>query len=564
MSNTGDAGAASPGEEIKPYKIHVSSKYLDLTRRKLELTRLPHEKADPKSTDWWEPKPQVEPLIDFWLEQYSWRDHETYLNNSIPQFRTSILVPPSQSPARVHFIHARSPHANAVPLLLIPPFPVTNLSLGHLIQPLTDPDDAATTQPFHVVIPSLPGLGFSDALANNTPMISTTAAMFDNLMGRLDYPQYIATNTASASGSPPEIDWQLIKYLSEHYTDSCLGCHFISPPLRAPSYQDSFVEWLKWVIARILSRPMFGYTQDDLTASRRTQNEQSRHQGKYRLQQPGLNSQGGREPNTLAYALCDSPVGMLIFTLMIMRVMGLTKQLTPKETITLTELTWLPGPEGTLRYWAHCGNHFEHRQASGARKPKVTLTVFLGDDETGSVEAGQESRILPLAEFKPYVCPAWARGRFEVLASNRVAGSPKLIAWERPELIAKGARDLAKAILKEDTRMRVAEQPGTALLEQIVVPGEQMLAPAEISGTTVQASPGGSTDVGTSSPLKKPVTPTKVGDYLAPPTTDARPRTPPTQSPHEAPPSPIDTDPPAPPADSNESSPDTVITVRQT
>lgn len=55
--------------EIRPYRIHVSSKYLELTKRKLELTRLPHDVAEPKSKSddaWWEPKPQVEPLIDFW------------------------------------------------------------------------------------------------------------------------------------------------------------------------------------------------------------------------------------------------------------------------------------------------------------------------------------------------------------------------------------------------------------------------------------------------------------------------------------------------------------------
>jgi hypothetical protein len=51
------------GEEIQPYRIHVSSKYLDITRQKLELTRLPHE---PSSKDWWEPKSQVESLVDFW------------------------------------------------------------------------------------------------------------------------------------------------------------------------------------------------------------------------------------------------------------------------------------------------------------------------------------------------------------------------------------------------------------------------------------------------------------------------------------------------------------------
>jgi hypothetical protein len=395
-------------------------------------------------------------------------------------------------------------------------------------------------------------------------MVSTTAAMFDVLMGRLDYPQYIATNTASAAGSPSQIDWQLIKYLSEHYTDSCLGAHFISPPLKAPIYQESIIEWIKWLIVSFLSRPMFGYTQDDLKAVRRTESQRSMTEDRATLQQLGLNTQGGLEPNTLAYALCDSPVGMLIFTLMIMRVMGLTKELTPKETITLTELSWLPGPEGTLRFWAHCGNHVERKRAPRPRKPKVTLTLFLGDDEAVGAEAGQTSKVLPWAAPNTYTCPAWAGLSYEILATHRVDGNPNLIAWERPELISKGVRTLAKAILKNDKRMRAAEQPGTALLEQIIVPGEQSLAPAEISGTTVQVTPGGSTDAAMASPLKKPVTPTKVGDHLAPPAADARPRTPPSQAPSEAAPSPIDTDPVAPPPDSNESSPDTVITVRQT
>ncbi|KLU86336.1 epoxide hydrolase [Magnaporthiopsis poae ATCC 64411] len=134
------------GDEVKPYKIHVSSKYLDLTRQKLELTRLPHENANPRSTNWWEPKPSVEPLIDYWLERFSWRDQEARLN-TLPQFRTSLALPGGdylqagqQPPAlRVHFLHFRSPRPGAVPLLLVPPFPFTNLLLAHLAAPLTDP-----------------------------------------------------------------------------------------------------------------------------------------------------------------------------------------------------------------------------------------------------------------------------------------------------------------------------------------------------------------------------------------------------------------------------------------
>lgn len=61
------------GEEIRPYKIHVSSKYLDLTRKKLELTRLPHELLLPRAREWeyGTPKAEIEPLIDFWLEHYT-------------------------------------------------------------------------------------------------------------------------------------------------------------------------------------------------------------------------------------------------------------------------------------------------------------------------------------------------------------------------------------------------------------------------------------------------------------------------------------------------------------
>lgn len=191
------------------------------------------------------------------------------------------------------------------------------------------------------------------------------------------------------------------------------------------------------------------------------------------------------------------------------------------------------------------------------------MTVFLGNEEDADEEVAKSPEVMPRATSNKYACPVWAGLRYDVLAVNRVAGNPKLVVWERPEIIGQGVRSLAKAILKTDKRMRAAEQPGTALLEQIVVPGGQSLAPGEISGTTVTATPGGSTDAAMASPLKKPLTPTKVGDHLAPPTAETRPRTPPSLAASDASPSPIDTDPVVPPPESNESSPDTVITVRQ-
>lgn len=489
------------GDEIKPYKIHVSTKYLDLTKQKLELTRLPHEGSAPKSEDWWEPKPQVEPLIDFWLEKYSWRDHEKVLNDTLPQFRTAIAISSFETPVRLHFIHVRSPHANAVPLLLIPPFPFCNLSLGHLVKPLTEPEDAASEQPFHLVIPSLPGLGFSDPLPNNTPIMFTVAEVLNTLMSRLSYSHYIATNSGAASLSPAEIDWKLVNTLATQYPDSCLGTHFISPPLVSPKIHEAPWEWTKWSIANFFHAGILGYSDDDFVALERTYESWSMP-SKKRPPTPaqfGLNKLGLKEPNTLAYALCDSPTGLLVFVMKALRTLGPRTEFSPEQILTFTELAWLPGPEYAMRFWAHCATHDEEEEkklekdrpakktgGQGA-KPKVAITVFTGGKEptaTGSASGGVVGAEvgdveltalpppLPTDKKQKYVCPAWGNAHYNLVHTQRVAGQPGLLAWERPEVIAAGVRGLAKEVLRVDKRLEpavAAPEAETTPLQQVVV-----------------------------------------------------------------------------------------------
>jgi pimeloyl-ACP methyl ester carboxylesterase len=520
---------AAPDEEVKSYKIHVSSKYLDLTRQKLELTRLPHETPESKSKEWWAPKKTIEPLIDFWLEQYSWRDKENELNASLPQFRASFQIPASESPLRVHCVHAQSPFANAVPLLLIPPFPFTNLSLGHLVSLLTDPDDATTTQPFHLVIPSLPGLGFSDALPENVPMISTTANLFDLLMKRLGYEHYLTTGAGASTSAPSDIDRRIIDQLAFRHAESCLGVHLISPHLEAPTLQTSPVEWAKWKLASSLRTPMFGYTRDDIAAmERKNNNGPAGGQGTQVL--PWLF--GGRgnteiEPNTLAYALCDSPTGLLLFFLTILRVFGPRAKLSPSDIITLTELTWLPGPEATLRFWAYGAAHTEEVEKVTQKKAKAAITVFLGgegdegeDNVTSATARESLEEALPRPVMDAYACPTWAKSRFQVLSTSRVSGRPGLVAWERPQIIADGARALAKAVLATDKRIQKHKLPGTALLEQVVVHGGAGTVQAEMSGSTVLGTRSNSSDISKVKAKDKDMHPTTAATadgHLAPP-----------------------------------------------
>ncbi|KAK8041368.1 Epoxide hydrolase [Apiospora phragmitis] len=478
-ATAGQNGSAHPpDEEVKPYQLHVSTKYIDLTQQKLEITRLPHEQSPPNSDDWWEPKPLVEPLVDFWLEQYDWRSEEAAFNE-LPQFRTGFTIPNAEAPVRIHFIHARSSHENALPLLLIPPFPLTSLSFAHLLQSFTEPEDAAINQPFHLVIPSLPGLGFSDALPNNTPAVSTSGEILNSLMNRLEYSHYLVTNAASASGSPAQIDWKLASYLATQHPNSCVGTHFISPPLAKPRLKETPIAWAKWSIAKFFSAPIMGYHKDDFSALKRNPPSEASKNSSIAAQF-GLNHQLGllQEPNTLAYALCDSPTGLLVFVLKYLKLLAPNREFTQAEIINFTQLAWLPGPEAAMRFWAHSAHHPEITESPKNKpakklRPRVAITVFLGDEVEASgfesVQDEEAQQILPQAEIKEsYACPGWAKAKYKVVYAHRASGKAGLLAWERPELIVSGVRSLAKEIVKLDSRLKPSPGPITAPLEQVV------------------------------------------------------------------------------------------------
>lgn len=183
---------------------------------------------------------------------------------------------------------------------MIPPFPFSNLALAHLVKPFTEPEDASFDQPFHLVIPALPGLGFSDPFPNNTPVISATAEMLNTLMLRLGYEHYLVSNSGAAQSSPARIDWKLIENLSSNYPSSCLGAHLISPPLCSPKLSEAPLEWAKWTIANVLNAPILGYSKEDLSAHKQAAVALAQRKKALTPSEFGLNNVGLKEPNTLA------------------------------------------------------------------------------------------------------------------------------------------------------------------------------------------------------------------------------------------------------------------------
>lgn len=126
------------------------------------------------------------------LEDYDWRVQESLINASLPQYRTTISASAPHSPLRIHFVHKRSPHPYATPLLFCHGWPGSVLEVSKIIEPLTNPSKGEDLQAFHVVAPSIPGFGFSDASPLEGMGLSATAGAFDALMQRLGYEHYVA------------------------------------------------------------------------------------------------------------------------------------------------------------------------------------------------------------------------------------------------------------------------------------------------------------------------------------------------------------------------------------
>lgn len=184
---------------IHPFTIDIPQAELDDLRRRLEQARLP----EPLPGDDWDtgvPLAYLRELVDHWRSGYDWRAEEARLN-ARPQFRTVIDGQP------IHFLHVRSEREDAVPLLLTHGWPGSIAEFLDVIDPLTDPDGhgAPGAPAFHVVIPSLPGFGFSSPLAGAGWDTTKIASAWVELMDRLGYRRFVTQGGDIGAAVSPEV-----------------------------------------------------------------------------------------------------------------------------------------------------------------------------------------------------------------------------------------------------------------------------------------------------------------------------------------------------------------------
>ena len=299
---------------IAPFLIDIPETELAELRDRLLRTRWPDTET---GEDWSQgvPLDYARDLCGYWAREYDWRVTEARLN-ALPQFRTEI------DGLGIHFLHVRSPHPDALPLILSHGWPGSIVEFLKVIEPLTNPADPADA--FHLICPSLPGYGFSDKPTQPGWGVQRIAAVWAELMTRLGYNRYGAQGGDWGTSITTSLGQQDVAHLA--------GFH-LTPPIAAPDPT----------------------TFDDLTASEATaiadlQTAQQAGDG-YSLEQ-------STKPQTIGYGLVDSPMALL--TWIVEKFQAWTdcdgnpeNALSRDEMLDNVMLYWLPGTGASSArlYW---------------------------------------------------------------------------------------------------------------------------------------------------------------------------------------------------------------------
>ncbi|MFD8915773.1 epoxide hydrolase family protein [Streptomyces sp. NPDC059575] len=270
----------SPHPSIRPFHISVPDADLDDLRQRLDRTRWPDELPG-VGWEYGVPGDYLRELAGYWRHTYDWRAAEERLN-AWPQFMTTV------DGADIHFAHIRSPEPDATPLMITHGWPGSVVEFEKVVGPLTDPvrygGDRADA--FHLVLPSIPGFGFSGPTRETGWEYRRVAAAFGELMRRLGYERY------GVQGG----DWgaAVSRELGRIRPGEVLGVHLNLVPGAAATAEPTEEELAplspaerertraSWERTRAWNRDRQGYA--DIQSTR---------------------------PQTLAYALTDSPVGQL-------------------------------------------------------------------------------------------------------------------------------------------------------------------------------------------------------------------------------------------------------------
>jgi pimeloyl-ACP methyl ester carboxylesterase len=260
--------------EIRPFRVDMPDEAIAELRRRIAAMRLPSkELVDDRSQG--VQLATIQELTRYWTTGYDWRACEARLN-ALPQFTTEI------DGQNVHFIHVKSPHENALPLIITHGWPGSVIEMLGVIGPLTDPTahGGSAEDAFHLVVPSIPGYGFSTQPTELGWYAGRVAQAWAELMPRLGYTRYVAQGGDQGAS--------VTDAMGRQAPEGLIGIHMnlLVPALGAPFPAESQEERAAAAALATFRQSGFGYFLEQAT-----------------------------RPQTIGYALLDSPVALAAWML---------------------------------------------------------------------------------------------------------------------------------------------------------------------------------------------------------------------------------------------------------
>jgi pimeloyl-ACP methyl ester carboxylesterase len=383
--------------DIRPFHVDIPEEKLAELRRRIETTRLPSkELVDDRSQG--VQLATIQELASYWATEYDWRTAEAKLN-AVPQFLTEI------DGVDIHFIHVKSPHENALPLIMTHGWPGSVIELLETVGPLTDPTahGGKAEDSFHLVLPSLPGYGFSGEPVELGWNVGRVAQAWAELMRRLGYTRYVAQGG--------DVGAAVTDAMGRQAPEGLLGIHtnLLVTVLAGPQPAESEQERAAADQLAIFRESGFGYFLEMAT-----------------------------RPQTTGYALLDSPVALAAWLLdhdtdsyyKISRAFvdgEPAGNLTRDNIVDNITLYWLTGTGASAArsYWED-RQALAQARASGQAPPEVSLPVGF---TTFPGEIWRSPR-------------SWVENSYpNVNYFNEVDRGGHFAAWEEPELFSEEIRN---------------------------------------------------------------------------------------------------------------------------
>jgi len=392
-----EGAPASDLSAVRPFHVNVPEAELTDLRRRIEAARWP-ERETVNDQSQGVQLATIQALARYWAKDYDWRKVESRLN-SLPQFITEI------DGLDIHFIHVRSKHENALPLIVNHGWPGSIIEQLKIVDPLTNPTahGGSASDAFHLVIPSMPGYGYSGKPATTGWDAAHIARAWVVLMKRLGYSQFVAQGG----------DWGaiVVDQMALQAAPELLGIHSNMPGIFPPEIDQ----------AAFSGKPApSGLSAEEKVAYDRLLFEY----------QKGIayGYQMGLRPQTL-YGIADSPVGLAAYFLdhdarsyeLIARVFnGGSEGLTRDDILDNITIAWLTNTfiSGARLYWENWGKGFFN-----ARGVSIPVAVSVFPDEIYPAPRSWTERAYP-----------------KLIHYNKVDKGGHFAAWEQPKLFTQELR----------------------------------------------------------------------------------------------------------------------------